>query len=110
MSKHVPNPNRFLDRGLVEDVLAACANRFVAVTFLKVDGELRHYAGQLRATSRLVGNERGQRQGEAMRARGQVWLARPDGGSKSFYVDRVLGMRVDGKTYGTPPPHEIAAV
>lgn len=95
-TRHVPSPSRTLDPSLVESLLASCKNQFLTVTFYKTNGEVRTYNGQLRAISRLVGNERGKAQGEAMRARGQHWLALPSGESKSFYADRVIGLRCKG--------------
>ena len=87
---HITNPARTIDPALVRMFLDSQDNRFLTVTFLKKDGTERTINGQLRAASRLVGNERGQAQGEAMKARGQVWIAKPDGSSASFYIDRVL--------------------
>ena len=93
---HNPNPARTLDPALVRMLLDSQANKFLTVTFYKANGELVSRNGQLRAASRLVGNERGQRQAEAMKARGQVWLAKPDGGSASFYLDRVTEIKAGG--------------
>lgn len=86
---HVPCPTRVIDPALVQMFLDSQANKFLTVTFYKVDGSERVINGQLRAASRLVGNDRGKAQGEAMAARGQVWIAKPDGKSGSFYLDRV---------------------
>lgn len=80
----------------VREILDSLQNQFLTVSFIKKDGTERTVNGQLRATSRLVGNERGQAQGEAMKARGQVWIATPDGKSKSFYLDRVTRIRAKG--------------
>lgn len=80
----------------VRDELDRIANKFLTVTFYKKDGSLRTVNGQLRAASRLVGNERGQAQGEAMRERGQVWIATPQGESKSFFIDRVTRIKSAG--------------
>ncbi|WNL50817.1 hypothetical protein RPALISO_230 [Ruegeria phage RpAliso] len=85
-----------LPEARVRAELSAAQNKFITVEFIKNNGELRRYNGQLRAASRLVGNERGQAQGEAMKARGQVWLALPNGQSKSFYMDRVTALKVGG--------------
>lgn len=86
----------FLPPERVREICDSLANQFVTVDFVKNNGVPRTYNGQLRAASRLVGNERGQAQGEAMRARGQVWIALPNGQSKSFYIDRVTGIRARG--------------
>lgn len=88
--------NRTLDPALVRILLDSIQNQFVTVDFIKKDGTPRTINGQLRAASRLVGSARGKAQGDAMRARGQVWIATPDGGSKSFFVDRVTGIRCAG--------------
>ena len=88
-TKHVPCPTRVIDPSLVQMFLESQANKFLTITFYKVDGAERTINGQLRAASRLVGNERGQAQGERMKAAGQVWIAKPDGSSGSFYLDRV---------------------
>ena len=86
----------FIRADIVRAELDKLQNQFLTVTFMKNNGELRTYNGQLRATSRLVGNDRGIAQGQAMKARGQVWLALPNGESKSFYLDRVVNIRARG--------------
>ncbi len=93
---HKPTPGRTLDRDIVRMILDAQANKFVTVSFYKTNGEHVTRNGQLKATSRLVGNARGQAQSERMRAAGQVWLAKPDGGSASFMLDRVTGIKAGG--------------
>lgn len=92
---------RTLDPALVQMVLDTVGNQFVTVDFIKKDGTPRTINGQLRAASRLVGSERGKTQGAAMKARGQVWIATPDGGSKSFYLDKVTGLRAGAMRIGT---------
>ncbi len=87
---------RTLDPQLVRILLDAVGTQFVTVEFLKKDGTPRTVNGLLRATSRLVGNARGQAQGDAMKARGQVWIGVAAGGSKSFYLDRVTAIRCKG--------------
>lgn len=98
---HKPTPTRCIDPALVRMVLDAQANRFLSVDFYKTNGELVTRNGQLRATSRLVGNERGAAQGAAMKERGQVWLAKPDGKSSSFFLDRVKEIRAGGAVLAT---------
>lgn len=87
---------RTLDPALVRMLLDSIGNQFVTIDFVKVDGTLRTVNGQLRAASRLVGSDRGIAQGAAMKERGQVWIATPDKKSKSFYLDRVTGIRCAG--------------
>ena len=93
---HKANPARTLDPELVRMMLDAVGTQFVTVDFIKKNGEARTVNGLLRATSRLVGNERGKAQGEAMKQRGQVWIGVAGGGSKSFFLDRVTGIRCKG--------------
>jgi hypothetical protein len=93
---HVPAMIRTIDSALVEMFLASQKNKILSVTFLKTNGEEVTRVGQLRATSRLVGSDRGIAQGEAMKERGQKWLAKPDGKSSSFYLDRVTRIAAGG--------------
>lgn len=92
-----------LDKTLVRILLDSAKNQFVTVSFIKKDGTERTLNGQLKATSRLVGNARGQAQSAAMKARGQVWIALPDGSSRSFFEDKVTGLKVKG-AHITPRP------
>ncbi|AWY09352.1 hypothetical protein vBRpoSV10_230 [Ruegeria phage vB_RpoS-V10] len=86
---HVANTTRMIDPALVRMFLDSQANKFVTVSFIKNDGTERTVNGQLKAASRLVGNARGAAQSAAMKSRGQVWIALPDGSSRSFYLDKV---------------------
>ena len=85
---------------MVYEFLAKAGTQAVTVTFSTVAGakpvEVKTRNGLLRAASRLVGNERGIAQGAAMKERGQVWGAKPHGGSFSFYDDRVHEIRAGG--------------
>lgn len=78
----------------VRDVIKARGTRICTVTFLKSDGSIRVANGLFRPSSHIVGSERGFRQSEQMKQRGQVpfydlqkkaWV--------SFYVDRVIDIR-----------------
>ena len=104
-----PLTARVIDPALVSMLLDAVQTRFVSVTFIKVDGTESTATGLLRAASRLVGNDRGIAQGAAMKERGQVWIATTGRKvdkvtgesklvklSKSFYLDRVTGIRCAG--------------
>lgn len=93
---HKPCPTRTLGRDMVEMFLASRGNQFLTVQFYKTNGELVTRNGQLRATSRLVGSDRGKAQGDRMRASDQKWLAKPDGTSASFYLDRVVSIHGGG--------------
>lgn len=67
--------------------------QFGTVTFIKADGTIRTINGCFAPTSKVVGSERGVRQGEAMRKRGQIPIySVADGCWKSFYADRVIGV------------------
>lgn len=105
---HKPSPNRTIDPALVRSFLDTRGNQFVTVSFLKKDGTETTKNGQLKATSRLVGNARGQAQSARMKAAGQVWMAlnpKTNGGkeSASFFLDRVTEIRA-GKAVLRPQP------
>lgn len=95
---HRPCPTRTLDSDIVAAFLQAQANQFLSVTFYKTSGEMVTRNGQLKATSRLVGNARGQAQGARMKDAGQVWMARKDGKSASFFLDRVVSINAGKAT------------
>lgn len=78
----------------VKDIIKGRGTRICTVTFLKSDGSIRVANGLFRPSSHIVGSERGFRQSEQMKQRGQVpfydlqkkaWV--------SFYVDRVVEIR-----------------
>jgi hypothetical protein len=92
---------RTLDPVLVQMLLDSVATRFVTVEFVKKDGTISRANGLLRAASRLVGSPRGIAQGQAMKERGQIWIACRDAKtgaktSKSFFLDRVTAIRCAG--------------
>lgn len=67
--------------------------RIATVTFLKKDGTERVVNGLFKPTSKIVGSEQGLRQGEAMKARGQVPIWEISSNAwKSFYADRVVNI------------------
>jgi hypothetical protein len=90
-----PRP-KTLDPSLVAILLDAVGTQFLTVEYVKKDGNIGRTNGLLRATSRLVGNARGQTQGNAMKDRGQVWIAKSRGGSASFFLDRVTSIQCRG--------------
>lgn len=65
--------------------------KIATVTFIKKDGTPRKINGLFRATSKMIGSDRGDAHGEAMRARGQVpiWSIH-EKAWKSFFADRVV--------------------
>ena len=93
---HVPCPESVLTEAQYDAFIAANGNKILTVEFFKVDGSPRTINGQLRSVSRLVGNEAGKVQGERMKADGQVWIAKPDGSSGSFYKNRIKSIRAGG--------------
>lgn len=87
---------RFLSAQRVEGMLKDVDTKFLTVDFQKVNGDFRSVNGLLKPTSKMVGNARGLAMGEAMRARGQVPIWNPQDGWKSFYANRVFGIRSKG--------------
>ncbi len=96
---------RFLSEKRALAMLADVGTKFLTVDFLKVNGEPRTVNGLLHPTSKMVGSERGIAQGVAMRARGQVpiWEVKTEGW-KSFYANRVHGIRAKGLKVETITP------
>lgn len=73
--------------------IAARGTNFATVTFIKKDGSIRKINGLFRPTSKIIGSERGEAQGQAMHARGQVPIySVADREWKSFYADRVVSI------------------
>ena len=63
------------------------------VTFIKADGTLRTINGLFRPSSHIIGSERGQMQGEAMAARGQIPVYELSSKRwKSFMADKVVNI------------------
>ncbi len=87
---------RFLSEQRALAMLADVGTKFVTVDFGKVNGDTRTVNGLLRPASHIIGSERGVAQGEAMRARGQIPIWNPQEGWKSFYANRVYGIRAKG--------------
>jgi hypothetical protein len=79
-----------------DEVLSTIRQRgtkFATVTFLKKDGTPRKINGLFRATSHMVGSDRGQAHGEAMKARQQVAIySLKDRGWRSFFADSVVSI------------------
>jgi hypothetical protein len=74
----------------VKCMVAGKGTKIATVTFRKIDGSKRIINGLFRPSSHIVGSERGQMQGEAMRARGQIPIYELASKKwKSFYADCV---------------------
>jgi hypothetical protein len=68
--------------------------RFATVMFLKKDGSVRKINGLFRATSKLVGGDRGAAQHDVLRANDLVAIySLKDRGWRSFKADSVLEVR-----------------
>lgn len=68
--------------------------KFVSVVFLKKDGTPRKINGLLRATSKMVGGDRGAAQHDTLRNNGLIAIySLKDRGWRSFAADRVLEVR-----------------
>lgn len=78
----------------VRERVRAKGTKFATVKFLKKDGSIRAINGHFRAKKHILGNERGQAQAEAMRAKGLIPIySMADGGWRSFSADRVLEVK-----------------
>jgi hypothetical protein len=83
-----------LDPTTVRQTLAQRGTRFVTVQFLKKDGTLRKINGLLRATSKMVGGDRGDRQHDVLRANDLVAIySLKDRGWRSFNLNSVVEVR-----------------
>lgn len=80
-----------------EEVRAAIKQRgtkFATVTFIKKDGTPRRVNGLFRATSKMVGGDRGDAQHDVLRANDLVAIySLRDKGWRSFRADSVLEVR-----------------
>jgi hypothetical protein len=77
----------------VKCMIAGKGTKISTVTFIKADGTLRTINGLFRPSSHIVGSERGQMQGEAMAARGQIPVYELSSKRwKSFYNDKVVNI------------------
>lgn len=78
----------------VQSMVDGKKTRFATVTFIKGDGTLRTINGLFRPSSKIVGSERGYRQSEEMKARGQVPVYDLQAGHwKSFYNTKVVEIK-----------------
>ncbi len=80
-----------------DDVRAAIARRgtkFATVSFRKKDGSIRKINGLFRATSKMVGGDRGAAQHDVLHANDLVAIySLKDRGWRSFRADAVLEVR-----------------
>ena len=78
----------------VQRAIRQRGTKFATVSFIKKDGSIRTINGLFRPASHIVGNDRGQAQGEALRAKGLVPIySLKDRGWRSFSVDAVVEIR-----------------
>ena len=78
----------------VATLIESKGTKIATVSFIKTDGTIRVINGLFKPSSKIVGCERGQMQGEAMRARGQVPVFELTSSRwKSFYADKVLEIK-----------------
>ena len=78
----------------VKCMVAGKGTKISTVTFVKADGTLRTVNGLFRPSSHIVGSERGQMQGEAMAARGQIPVYELASKRwKSFYANKVVEIK-----------------
>jgi hypothetical protein len=78
----------------VATLIESKGTKIATVSFIKADGTIRVINGLFKPSSKIVGSERGQMQGEAMRARGQVPVYELTSSRwKSFYADKVLEIK-----------------
>lgn len=89
-NKEVRTP---LDENFVEAFVEGRKRKgqIATITFFKKDGTERKINGVFAPVSHIVGSERGQMQGESMKARGQIPIySIAEKCWKSFYKDRVI--------------------
>jgi hypothetical protein len=78
----------------VLSVVQGKGTRIATITFLKADGSLRTVNGLFRATSHIVGSERGKAQGVARAKRQQVAVYEIASKHwKSFFADSVVEIK-----------------
>lgn len=78
----------------VQRAIRQRGTKFATVSFIKKDGSIRTINGLFRPASHIVGNDRGQVQGEALRAKGLVPIySLKDRGWRSFSIDSVIEVR-----------------
>lgn len=83
-----------LDPATVRAEIRKRGTRFATVTFVKKDGSLRKINGLFRATSKMVGGDRGATQHDVLRANNLVAIySLKDRGWRSFRVDSVVEVR-----------------
>jgi hypothetical protein len=82
-----------MNKELVLKIIESKGTKISTVSFVKADGTTRVINGLFRATSTMVGSERGVRQGIAMKERQQVAMYELVSKQwKSFYADKVVSI------------------
>lgn len=83
-----------MDPATVRAEIRKRGTKFATVKFVKKDGSIRTINGHFRAGKHILGNERGQAQSEAMKAKGLVPIySLADRGWRSFSEAAVVEIR-----------------
>jgi hypothetical protein len=78
----------------VRRTIAKRGTKFATISFRKKDGSIRKINGLFRATSKMVGGDRGAAQHDVLRANDLVAIySLKDRGWRSFNVDQVVEVR-----------------
>jgi hypothetical protein len=88
------NMNPTMHPDTVQSAIRRKGTKFATVRFVKKDGSERKINGLFRATSKMVGGDRGAAQSDVLRANDLVAIySLKDRGWRSFKVDSVLEVR-----------------
>ena len=86
--------HQVMDPAQVQAAVRARGTKFITVTFRKKCGTVRKINGLLRATSHMVGGDRGDAQHDTLRNNGLVAIySITDRGWRSFKIDSVLEVK-----------------
>ena len=86
--------HQVMEPAQVQAAVRARGTKFATVTFRKKNGEVRKINGLFRATSHMVGGDRGDAQHDTLRNNGLVAsYSLKDRGWRSFKVDSVLEVK-----------------
>jgi hypothetical protein len=79
---------------IVRAMVKARGTKFATVSFIKRDGSIRRINGLFRATSKMVGGDRAERQHDTLKANDLVAIySLKDRGWRSFKTDAVVEIR-----------------